>query len=181
MTAQFSDTLHFASRQFTLDTEPLSPWLQRRRNRHLHFKSRTTALSRGYVGVWEVIDGLLYLKQFTATMADGAPMDVGRLFPGSTGPVPAVWFSGALICPMGKLLKYEHSSYASTYEYELILWFIEGQLVEQRLNRNRPPPPPAHDDGDELRDIEAELENEMKNERPRPAACATSTSERGTQ
>lgn len=37
---------------------------------------------------------------------------------------------------MGKLLRYEHCGYGSVYEYDLILWFIEGHLVEQRINRN---------------------------------------------
>lgn len=155
MTAQIGDTLAFAGRQFGLASEPLARWLQRRRNRHLRLRGRTTANTRGYVCAWEVEDGRLYLKEFNGRLVDGSTMDLAQLFPGQEGPVLAGWFSGALVCPMGKLLKYEHSGYASVREFDLILWFIEGRLVEQRLNRNWVRP------GDRDPDFDADIEEEL--------------------
>lgn len=154
MTAQIGDTLLFAGKRFGLASEPLAPWLQRRRNRHLRLRGNTTANRRGYVAEWEVVDGLLHLKQIVGKLLDDTPLEIQTLFPDATGPVPATWFTGGLRCPMGKMLHYVHSGYDTVSEYDLILWFIEGQLVEQRLNRNRLPQNIAPDDDD----IDAELE-----------------------
>lgn len=138
MTAQIYDSLTFAGKTFSMGSEPLSPWLERRKNRHLRFRRPSTAVSRGYGSAWKVTRRKLYLVNFRATLLDGTEIGLAELFPGSQGEVLADWYSGALVCPMGELLHYEHSGYDSTYEYEMILWFIEGFLVETRLSICRP-------------------------------------------
>lgn len=150
MTAQIYDSLTFAGKTFSMGSEPLSPWLARRKNRHLHFRRSSTAVSRGYGSAWKVTRRKLYLVKFRATLLDGTEMTLAELFPGSQGEVLADWYSGALVCPMGELLHYEHTGYASTYEYEMFLWFIEGTLVETRLSISRPSllPCPELDDTD---------------------------------
>lgn len=154
MTAQIGDVLLFAGLRLGLASEPLAPWLQRRRNRHLRMRPQSTANRRGYVAEWEVVDGELHLRQIEGHLMDGTPLEIPLLFPDATGPVAATWFTGGLQCPLGKMLRYEHSGYETVREYDLILWFIEGQLVEQRLNRNRIPKHiPPDDDAREADEI----------------------------
>ena len=136
MTAQIMDQIEFAGRVYDIACEPLRPWLNIRRNRKLRFASSCSGLQRGYSTHWAVVDGILFLTSFNAKDIDGRELDLSSLFPEADKKVPANWYSGAISCPMGKLLRYEHWGYGSVYEFDLILWFIEGQLIEQRINRN---------------------------------------------
>jgi hypothetical protein len=160
MTAQIMDHLTFAGNSYSLASEPLRTWLLRRKNRHISFgrRSRSTANRRGYSSGWEVIDRKLYLTRFKAQNPDGSDMGLTDLFPKSVGPVFAEWFSGGLRCPMGKPLELNHVGYSTVYEYDLILWFIEGVLVEPRLNMNREYVNLILQDDDPL-DVEGELED----------------------
>lgn len=135
MTAQIGDALRFAGLHLTLASEPLAPWLQRRRNRHLRLRADSTANRRGYRAEWDVEVGLLRLVRLHGQQANGDPLSVRTLFPQVDGPVPASWFTGALVCPLGRVQHYVHSGHATRREYELKLWIIEGRLVEQRLTR----------------------------------------------
>lgn len=136
MTAQIMDTIDFAGKVYDIASEPLWPWLNIRRNRKLRFAKHCSGLQRGYRTHWAVEAGNLFLTSFSATDHDGRELTLAILFPEAEERVPAKWFSGAIVCPMGELIRYEHWGYGSVYEYDLILWFIEGHLIEQRINRN---------------------------------------------
>ncbi|MGE4279340.1 MAG: OmpA family protein [Magnetospirillum sp.] len=59
-----------------------------------------TALYRGYVATWEIKEGGLYLtKVKIGQCGQGDAVPLAELFPGSTGPIPATWFSGELVAP----------------------------------------------------------------------------------
>lgn len=59
-----------------------------------------TALYRGYVASWEIKDATLYLNQVrVGKCGSGNTVPLTALFPDSTGPLPATWFSGELVVP----------------------------------------------------------------------------------
>lgn len=59
-----------------------------------------TALYRGYVATWEIKDAALYLTQVRiGQCGKGDVVPLTSLFPDSTGPVLAIWFSGELVAP----------------------------------------------------------------------------------
>jgi hypothetical protein len=154
MTAQISDHILFEGRHFSLASEPLAAWLDRRKNRHLRFRRTSTACSRGYGAAWEVARGRLYLTKFVASLADGTPASMETLFanytdqfyasvnacaPENAGPGRfAFWFTGMLRCPMGKQLAYRHYGYGSIFERDLCLCFKDGYLIGSRIVDNRP-------------------------------------------
>jgi hypothetical protein len=152
MTAQISDRILFEGRRRYLASEPLSSWLARKKNKHMHFRRQNSAVSRGYRAAWEVARGRLYLTHFAADLPDGTPATMDMLFanytqeylqsvgadhPSNAGPGRfAFWFTGGLCCPFGAVIEYDHSGYDSVTEGELILWFKEGFLIGTRIVRN---------------------------------------------
>lgn len=149
MTAQIADALWFEGRHFRLSEEPLGSWLGRRKNRHIRFLRGNTACSRGYTAAWAIYRGRLYMTHFQASLPDGSPVTMDTLFgnytdafyesarayaPENEGPgVYAFWFTGALVCPFGARLLYQHYGYGSVYEYELCLNIQDGFLLGSRI------------------------------------------------
>ena len=99
-----------------------------------------TALWRGYVGRWEIVDDPLYLVGINAAAFRDEPVPLERLFPGDGDRVFAHWCSGKLRVPQGWQLKYVHIGYASTYERELMLQAERGVLYGTWVRRNALPP-----------------------------------------
>jgi hypothetical protein len=68
------------------------------------FVSYSSALYRGYIGLWELHDDELYF----IGLADerNGPIDATRLFPGHPWPILARWFSGRLDLDRGERLAY---------------------------------------------------------------------------
>jgi len=145
MTAQIPESLSFEGQNLHIFAEPLRPWLALRRNKSIRFKRRNSALGRGYIGHWEVIDGRLYLVGIEGKFSDDKDATIADLFPESPERVFAAWFTGELRCPRGKMLGYSHAGYSSIYESDLFLRFEKGICVEQRTVTNQPPAPDEFD------------------------------------
>jgi len=149
MTAQGGDNIVFEDRRLVLASEPLASWLGRRKNKNIYFRRKSTAVSRGYLALWEIARGRLYLTRLLASLPDGSPASVDALFenytdqffasvkayaPENAGPGRfAFWYSGPLICPLGKMLVYKHYGYGSIFERELVLCIREGYLIGSRI------------------------------------------------
>lgn len=141
MTAQFSETLIYEGKAIPLCTNPLSLYLQQSQ---IRFVSPSTANWRGYHGTWEIkqseSDGLerLYLVKLAAHKTYEEILTLQDVFPGFDQ-VFAHWFSGELRCPQGALLKYVHGGYASIYEYDLLMNFKQGVLINKHARHNSIP------------------------------------------
>lgn len=137
MTAQVSETLIYSSKELMMFTTPLDPYLRANR---LSFVSPHTACWRGYEGTWEIKgtepnEGL-YLVALEAHRSYEDIANLEDIFPGYPNGVFAHWFSGEIRLPQGKLLKYIHGGYASTYEYDLFLEIKKGLVVNKRAVHN---------------------------------------------
>jgi hypothetical protein len=145
MTAQQPDILIHRGRRLDLYGAPLYRHLVRiPRARRPKFRSGTTANHRGYVAVWEIIDGQLYLTAIedACVMVDGALQDatLQTVFPRGPYPVPAKWVSDELRCPEGRLRWYIHHGFASRFERDRVFWVQKGVVVEEWLVHNPPAP-----------------------------------------
>lgn len=135
MTAQISEQLIFEGQKVPLLTNPLNNYFSLG-GRDPGFESTSTALWRGYVGTWEILNDRMYLVALNGTLKSGEDADLESVFPGFAHRVFAHWFSGTLRIPQGKRLEYVHMGYGSTYERDVLLTLQNGVVVKQEIRHN---------------------------------------------
>ena len=141
MTAQISEILHYQGRKQRMCTEPLGDYFELA-GIEPRFEVSCTALWRGYVGEWSVIEGRLYLIGITGTLEGDTPASLETFFPGFPDRVFAHWYSGQVRLPMGQQLEYVHGGYGSTYEQDLLIDFDQGVVSQTTLRHNSLPAQP---------------------------------------
>lgn len=143
MTAQTPEKLLYQNDSLAMCSEPLAhypgistePWI---------YIMPNTALSRCYLGTWEIEADRLYLKKLQRWKKEAdvvTELGIEDLFPGFSEGVFAHWYTGELRCPRGALLKYVHGAYASVYEEDVLLRLRRGVLIEERVVRHGTAPP----------------------------------------
>ena len=135
MTAQISEKLLFEGQKHAMCTNPLGNYCALG-GELPRFASNCTALWRGYVGTWEIINDRLYLVELQGELKSGQDADLETVFPGYGERVFAHWYSGVIRLPQGKMLKYIHMGYGSTYERDLLLNFEKGVLISRLMKVN---------------------------------------------
>ena len=144
-TAQFPDIIFIDGQKHFLYSNPLEKYYGPD-NPRPQFRSPNTANWRGYVAVWEIDRGMLYLKEIQA-WTDKGEVGLDALFPGHQGRVPATWFSGTLRVPEGKVINYVHMGYLSVHERDLVITLEKGKVVKKEVIDNtkglNPPKPPT--------------------------------------
>jgi len=135
-TAQASDLLIVGGKEFSLNTNPLETQLQKKQWRPPENAVITSANWRGYLATWEIKDGRLFLKDVTIGVSDSKNRrDYVRksitqeLYPGATE-VFADWYTGALIVPDGKMTRYVHMGYGSSFDHYQVFRVRAGKVVE---------------------------------------------------
>ncbi len=140
-TAQIPDTLVIDGKPNALFAEPLGPALEAnsgmRERLGKHLKGRCSASWRGYRARWEVRENVLYLIGVDANPCSSqrTAVRLSDLFPGTTGPVKATWFTGTLKVPQGREIEYVHMGYESRYEHYLILLVENGSVVNRSTRK----------------------------------------------
>jgi len=95
----------------------------------------STACWRGYLGIWELRNDSIFLKEITSCSKwrcdTVVNTDLRELFKDKyvNEEVFADWISFEIISPYGKQLKYIHQGYESIYEYEKGFEFVAGKLI----------------------------------------------------
>jgi hypothetical protein len=139
LTAQVSERLIMGGKEVSMFTNPLGLYL---RVNKIHFESPHTANWRGYVGTWEIkeYEGVerLYLVGLHGHKTYEEIVGVCDIFPGFDT-VFAHWFSGEVRLPQGAQLKYRHMGYGSIYEYDFMMQFKYGVLVNKYARHNEAP------------------------------------------
>ncbi len=138
-TSQEPDQLVLEGEKLSLETNPLSPLIEAGRIALPEPAERWSSNWRGYVATWTVEGNQLFLEQLDVLLrqegasegAEAAPTDVlSRVFPGQAQ-VPATWFSGALIVPRGRSVRYVNMGYGSTHERYTVLRIESGRVVSR--------------------------------------------------
>jgi hypothetical protein len=142
MTAQIPETLIFQGGEHAMFTNPLDSYFELG-GANPGFMANCSALWRGYVGRWEILEGRLYLVGLGGELEDGSEASLASVFPDHPERVFAHWFTGQTRLPQGKQLEYVHMGYGSTYERDLFLNFDRGVLVETHARDNGEASPDA--------------------------------------
>ena len=135
MTAQFAEELLYEGEQTSMCSTPLADYFAAG-GRKPEFRRENTALWRGYVGSWEVVDGRLYLVGLRGTLIDGTEAHLESVFPGQHERVFADWFSGTVRIPQGRQVKYVHMGFLSTWERDLLVEFEHGIVRSTQVQHN---------------------------------------------
>ncbi len=135
MTAQKAEKLYYDGQLLSMRTHPLGAYFALK-GRYPDFDSSETALGRGYVGTWEIVEGRLYLIDLVGGLRDGGVVTMETFFPGSADRVFAHWYSGTLRVWQGKLLRYVHHGYASSYERDLLIEIENGVVTSTKVQQN---------------------------------------------
>ena len=135
MTAQFSELLMLEGKQQALCSYPLASYFALG-GESVAFRASSTALSRGYIGTWEILDQRLYLIRLQGWLQDESPVSLETVFPGYPQRVFAHWFSGTLRLPQGQLLHYVDGGFGSCYEQDLLIDVTRGVVTAKRVRVN---------------------------------------------
>ena len=135
MTAQIAEEISIDGETFAMCTEPLAAYFELGGNQ-FKFAATCTALWRGYVGRWELLNDRLYLVGLSGTLEDGTEATLASIFPDYPLRVFAHWYSGEVRMPQGNLLNYVHGGYASTYERDQFITFDRGVAVARNTTVN---------------------------------------------
>ncbi|WP_242111446.1 hypothetical protein [Luteimonas aquatica] len=140
-TAQMPDVILIDGKQYALNTNPLDRYLETLGDKAPRFDAPHTALWRGYVATWELVQGKLYLRKVKGYRQQGRPEvedeeelavdGMQELFPGRQD-VVADWYTGTLIVPDGEQAEYVHMGYATTYERYIVATVKEGIQTDRR-------------------------------------------------
>lgn len=136
MTAQVTEVLNYDGEDLALCGEPLVGYFTLL-GESPPFAAPHTALWRGYIGSWEILDERLYLTELTGYSASGVDIDLQQLFPGFPDRVFAHWVNGRFRATRGEQLQYVHAGFASVYEQDLFFEFDEGILLSVDVQDNR--------------------------------------------
>ena len=136
MTAQTLETLILDGALEDMGTRPLDEHpIVRTFDFRAHSDVWNTACHRGYQGVWEVHDGRLWLVGLFDALSE--PLDTRPIFGEQALPIPADWFSGALLLLRGPRLMYAHFGWGGIYSTHLRLYFRDGVLQRRRCYDQR--------------------------------------------
>ena len=112
MTAQIHEKLKYQGQSLNLASEPLSSYFKQAGISPP--RGSCTALWRGYVGTWEIVDKRLYLIGMESPF--GLTTTMSELFPGYSDRVFAHWYTGKLLVHAGDCVEYHHGGFGGIYE-----------------------------------------------------------------
>ncbi len=142
MTAQFGENLRYDGREMSMATHPLGDYFALggvNPGFGEDWPRGCTALWRGDIGSWEIVGGRLYLIAINVMPGSRVAANLETVFPGYPDRVFAHWYTGTLRVPQGKVLKYVHMGYQSTFESDLLIDVARGVIGEVRIRENEVP------------------------------------------
>lgn len=92
---------------------------------------------RGYVGVWEIRDSVLYLN-YMLDCTGKVTLNTDGVFDHyvKDGRIMALWFTGKIRVASGKEIYYQHGGFARYYEFETIYRIENGRIVDSTAYHN---------------------------------------------
>ena len=123
-----------------LETDSL---LSRQVQERLSGKGVNTGLWRGYVGLWRLENGSLYLEkiqeqELTEKRLIYHDVDISGIFDAylENDRILARWFSGDIRVVKGDCIAYEHMGFSRHYEYETVYTILNGRLKNEHPIHN---------------------------------------------
>lgn len=136
MTTQTPEMLRYEGEDLETRSTPLEAYFALTGGKPF-FDSICSAMWRGYVGRWEIVDGRLYLVELSGgTMNGGTEISLAAFFPGFPDRVFAHWYSGTIRLPQGRELESLHRRDYSIFERDLFLSLERGIVKSTRVRHN---------------------------------------------
>jgi hypothetical protein len=142
MAEQLPDKIILDGVEMALYSNPLEQyWTVRKKPDFLI----TPECRRGYVATWEIRDEELFLKDITGLLKPSimrlrfrlTPCTLKRLFRNSKRkPVKAMWFTGRLRIPDGKMTRFDDHDYDSRFERDIIITIDKGLVTRKVILDN---------------------------------------------
>jgi hypothetical protein len=133
-TGQSGELIIYKGDTLTMLCEPLEIYLQQNEPREKFYPflkdGCSTALWRGYVGLWEIKENRLFLIDVFAC-GDKTKSIKDKIFKGLDLEIFADWFEGQLFIEKGKVIKYNHMGYDRYYEKEIVTIVKNGIVVSE--------------------------------------------------
>jgi len=139
-TAQFPDKIIYNGKEYALNSNPLEDYFEKNPDKRPKGGIMSTALWRGYVATFQILDGQVYLKDIEIEVRDSTSKGrfktnwksvINDVFP-NQAQVKVDWLTGLLVIPHGKLVNYVHMGYGSTYEKYILLEIDKGDLIKEK-------------------------------------------------
>ena len=140
MTAQIPDKIIYKGEKYPLHTNPMEDYFAKYPDKRPYSTVQSSALWRGYVATFEIIDNQLYLKDIEIEIGTNDEQEnyrssrksvINEVFPNQET-VKVDWMTGSLVLPSGKMVEYVHMGYASTYEHYILLEIENGDLKSEK-------------------------------------------------
>lgn len=131
MTCQIPDTIYYQGRRLQLMATPLEAYFEQGAARP-ELDCNYSALWRGYIATWRLVDGLLLLVHLRPGMADAPKLTLGTVFPGQGRRVFASWFTGRLRITEGRCLASLEGGLMNAHERETLVEIAEGRIISER-------------------------------------------------
>jgi hypothetical protein len=144
-TAQFPDKINYNGKEYNLNSNPLEVYFEKNPNKRPKSEVRSSALWRGYVATFEIIDNQLFLKdieiQYRDTTSKGSNNSnwksvLNEVFADQKN-IQVDWYTGLLVLPQGKVVNYVHMGYGSTYQHYTILELNKGVLTQEKQFKSK--------------------------------------------
>ncbi|ALJ03840.1 hypothetical protein APS56_01145 [Pseudalgibacter alginicilyticus] len=145
VTAQYPDKITFKGTEYNLNSNPLEPYFEKHPDKRPQGGMMSTALWRGYIAFFEIIDEQLFLTDIKIEVSDKDSDDdyetkwisaFKQVFPNKEK-AKIDWYTGILIIPHGKMVEYVHMGYASTFSKYWLLEIDKGNFNEARKYKNK--------------------------------------------
>ena len=139
-TAQMGERLLYKGATNRLCTLPLEPYLKEHNLRLYEVAPpkkfiMSTGCWRGYIGTWQIKDGFLWLV--SVENLDQTQVPLSKVFTNQVPPIKATWYSGTLHVTQGKMLRYVHAEFESTFERDLYIEIVDGKVINERAQENK--------------------------------------------
>lgn len=144
-TAQRSDIITYKGTEYRLNSNPLEHYFEQFPDKRPQSGIVSTALWRGYIAYFEIIDNQLYVTDIKIQVQDKKSKEDYKIklvsafkevFPNKKK-FKIDWYSGILILPHGDLIQYVHMGYASTYSKYWLIEIDKGNVNETRFYTNK--------------------------------------------
>jgi hypothetical protein len=131
-TEQIPDKIIINGEKKSLHSNPMEKFFESNPEKKPKTNTMSTALWRGYVATFEVIENQLYVIDIEILESSLKLKSVmAEVFPNQQK-VKLDWFTGLLVIPFGEMINYVHMGYGSTYEFYTLLEIESGNLKKER-------------------------------------------------
>lgn len=136
-TAQYPDKISYNGKEYSLLTNPLEKYFEKNEEKRPKGGMISTALWRGYVASFEIIENQLFVKDIKIKIwnenSDNAQWKsvIHEVFP-EAKQRKIDWFNGILTLPYGEMVNYVHMGYGSTYENYILIEVEKGKSIRTK-------------------------------------------------